>query len=128
MNIFEAASKKKLRFSVLKGTISTEDLWDLSLESLDLLARGLNKQLKDLDEESFIAKKTTTNTDLSLRFEIVKHVIEVKLAEADRKKLNKEKAEKRAQLMALLGEAQLSELKKKSISELQAELNALDEV
>lgn len=128
MDIFEIASKKKTRFTSSKGVLSTEDLWALSLESLDSMARSLNKQIRDLDEESFINKKTTTNTDLNLQFDIVKRIIDVKLEEADKKKLAKERADKRLLLTELIGKAQQSELEKKSISELQAELAALDEV
>ena len=42
-NLFEKASKMKLRFSTTKGVLSTEDLWDLSLESLDRIAKNLKR-------------------------------------------------------------------------------------
>lgn len=128
MNIFEQASREKTRFVVAKGNLSTEDLWDLSLESLDTIARGLNKQLKDLDEESFIAKKSTASTKLNLQFEIAKHIINVKLAEADRKKLLKDRAEKRAQLKELIEKKIRNAQEEKSIEELEKELAELDEV
>lgn len=130
MNIFEAASRKKLRFSGLgtKGTMSTEDLWELKLEDLDTLARSYNRAIKDLDEESFITKRSTVNIELTLRFEIVKHIITVKLEEAEKKKLAKERAEKRAQLIELIGKKELTALESKSIEELRGELAQLDEV
>jgi hypothetical protein len=128
MDIFEIASKKKTRFATTRGVLASEDLWALSLENLDSMARALNKQIKDLDEESFINKKSTASTELNLQFAIIKRVIEVKLEEADKKKLAKERSEKRAQLTELIGKAEQSELEKKSISELRAELAALDEV
>ena len=92
MEMFEKASKQKLRYKVTSGTISTEDLWDLDLDSLDLLAKTLNKAIKDSEEESFIKSKSTANTTLELKFEIVKHVIEVKLQLEDERKSAKEKA------------------------------------
>lgn len=130
MNIFEQASRKKLRFTGLgaNGVLATEDLWALKLEDLDSLAKGYNKSIKDLDEESFITKRTTANTELTLKFEIVKHVINVRLEEAEKKKLAKERAEKRTQLMELIGKKELTALEGKSIEELKAELASLDEV
>ncbi len=130
MNIFEQASRNKVRFTGpgANGTLSTEDLWGLKLENLDLMARGYNKAIKDLDEESFIAKRSTANTELTLKFEIVKHVIAVRLEETEKKKLAKERAEKRAQLIELIGKKEISALEGKSIDELKKELANLDEV
>lgn len=129
MNIFEAASRRKLKFSGagISGVISTEDLWDLKLETLDTIARAYNKSIKDLDEESFITKKSTSNVELNLKFEIVKHVIDVKLEEQEKKKLAKQRAEKRAQLIELIGKKELSALEGKSIEDLKLELAGLDE-
>lgn len=126
-NIFEYASRKQLRFQVAKGNLNTEDLWDLSLESLDLIAKAINKKLKESDEESFINKKTTANTELNVQFEIVKHIIDVKLAEADRKKLAKDRAAKRAQLLDFIGKKELTALESKSLDDLRAELAQLEE-
>ena len=46
MSIFEKASRLQLRFASTKGSLSVEDLWGLSLESLDTLAKAVNKQIK----------------------------------------------------------------------------------
>lgn len=78
--IFEKASRIKLVIKASNGVLKVEDLWDLSLEALDAIAKSLNKQIKDGTEESYIKAKTETNTLLQLRFDIVKHIIDVKLA------------------------------------------------
>ena len=52
MNIFEQASRLKLTFSTNKGQLSVEHLWDLSLDSLDTLAKGVNRELKASEEEA----------------------------------------------------------------------------
>jgi len=126
MNIFEVATKLKFRYNATKGTISTEDLWDLKLEDLDKIAKGLNKQIKEGDEESFITKRTTANTVLDTKFEIVKHVISFKLEEKEKRVLAAQRAEKRAQLMELIGKKELNALEGKTIEELKAELAELD--
>lgn len=81
--MFEKASRKKLRFDTQRGTLSAEDLWDLSLEGLDEIVTNLSKQAEESREESFIKKRTVVGRDLSLRFDIVKRVIEVRLQEAE---------------------------------------------
>lgn len=83
---FIAASRAKLRFDSTKGQFSVEDLWDLSLVSLDTLAKSVNKQIKDSESESFIGKKTNANTVLELKLDVLKYVIEVKMTEEDAKK------------------------------------------
>ena len=49
--MFERAAKRKLRFTSSKGSLSVEDLYDLSLTSLDSIAKGVNRQLKAEAEE-----------------------------------------------------------------------------
>lgn len=126
MNIFEEASRKQLRFSVANGTINTEDLWELSLEKLDTIAKKLNKELKDMDEESFITTRTKENTIVNLRFDVVRHIITVKLTENEKKKAAKERAEKRAQLKELIEKKVRNAQEEKSIDELERELAELD--
>ena len=123
--MFEKASRLKLRFKTSVGLITVEDLWDLSLQQLDSLAKSLNKQVKEDAEESFITVKSKANTVLELSFEIVKHVIKVKLEEAEAKKNAAEKKAKKAQLMELISQKQNEALSAKSIEELKAELESL---
>lgn len=77
--MFEKAAKCKLRFQSSKGALSVEDLFDLSLTSLDNLAKDVNRQLKAEVEESFIEKKSQNSSDLELRLDILKHVIAYKV-------------------------------------------------
>lgn len=126
MSIFEKASKAKLRFSTSRGQLSTEDLWDLSLESLDQIAVAIDKALETAGKKSFIGKRDTTNTTLELQLEILKHIIEVKLAEKDAKAKRAEKSAKVAELKALIAEKSVEELRGKSTQELLAELDTIE--
>jgi hypothetical protein len=107
--MFENASRLKLRFKTSVGQLSTEDLWDLSLPGLDNLAKSLNKEIKEASEESFIKTRTRANEILDLKFELVKHVIKVKLEEAEARKIQAQNKVERERLLALkdkkLGEA-----------------------
>ncbi len=124
-NLFEMASRKQFRFSFNKGTMNIEDLWDLNLESLDRLAKSLNKELKEQEEESFIKTRTVANKTLEAKFELVKYIITVKLKEAEEKELKVQKAAKKQQLLDLIGRKEIQSLENKSIEELTAELQAL---
>lgn len=117
-NLFEQASRLKLRYKTNCGLVTTEDLWDLPLTSLDEVAKSLNKQVKEAGEESFIEVKSTANEKLELSFEIVKYVIKVKLVEQEAAKLAKENAAKKQQLLELLHQKQNEELGQLSIDEI----------
>lgn len=83
---FELAIIGKYRFASEKGNLTMEDLYDLKLNELDPIAKSLNRKIKNSEEESFIVKKSTANKKLLVSFEIVKHIIEVKLAEKEKLK------------------------------------------
>lgn len=125
--MFEKASRMKLRYQTNRGVISVEDLWDLSLESLDAIAISLNKKLKESQTESFIKTKTEDTTELELKFNIVKHIIDVKLSEAEARKNAAEKRAKKQKLMDLIAKKQDAELEGKSVDELMKELTALED-
>ena len=121
--MFEKASRVKLRYSTNRGVLSVEDLWDLSLEQLDPIAINLNKRLKESQTESFI--KIRTNTELELKFNIVKHIIDVKLQEQEERIVAAEKKAKRQKILDLMAKKQDAELESKSYEELAKELEAL---
>lgn len=125
--MFEKASRLKLRYKIGSGIVNTEDLWDLSLENLDSLAKSLNKSLKEASEESFIQKKTSANSALELKFELVKFVIKTKLEEAEKVKTASEKRAKKQLLMEIIAKKELEGLSSKSADELRKELESLDD-
>ena len=126
MNIFEQASRKGTRFQMVKGLVTTEDLWKFDLETLDNLAVDYAKKLGETSSQSFIKTKTAANETLQLQFDIVKHIIDVKLKEKEDRKTRAEKQEKRELLQDLMKRKTIAELEGKSIEELQKEIDALD--
>ena len=128
MDIFEKASRKKLRFASDRGDLTTEQLWDLSLTDLDKIARGVNGKLKAVTEESFI--DTTPHPDkprFTLQLDILKHMIAAKQEEAQAVKDRAERAEKRKKLVEALAAKEDEALTKKSRAQLLKELEALDD-
>ena len=127
MSIFEQASREALRFSTTSGSISTEDLWNLPLTS----TRGLN--LKDiavslqtqLDKQplkalDFFDSAEVADPTLQLRFDIVKHIVTSKVAEANAKTVEKVRDSQRSQIKALIQDKENEALKGLSIEELKA--------
>lgn len=125
MNIFERASRGKVRFATSKGYLSTEDLWDLSLQSLDAIAKGISKKLKEEAEESFIAAQSEKNTELTLQLDILKHIISAKLVAQEAAKKQAETKAKKAQIEELILNKKSKDLEGKSVEELTAMLDEL---
>lgn len=123
--MFEMAVRAKMRFP-FKGLISVEDLWDLSVESLDSIFKNLNSQLKQTKEESLLNTKTKEDKELDIKIEIVKYVVGVKLEEKELKLKVKEQKEKKQKIMEILASKQDESLQSKSIEELTKMLDELD--
>ena len=119
INLFETASKQKLRFQTAKGLLNTEDLWDLSLTTLNDLAKSLSKQVKEAGEENFIEVKSSANEKLETMFEIVKHIIKVKLTERETLKVAKENAIKKAEILELIHQKKNESLASMPVEELE---------
>lgn len=123
--MFEKASKLKLRFKVENGLISTEDLWDMNLRSLDTLAKSLNRKLKD-NEESFIEEKSKASNEDELRFDIVKHVIQYKLVQKQAADDRAAKETRKKQILEIIQNKQNEALSSMSLEDLAKELQTLD--
>ena len=122
--MFEKATRLKLRFDTAAGLLSVEDLWDLPLTStkgranLDDIARGLNKQLKSGDDVSFVVTDRKSDETIQLKFDLVKHVIDVRLVENQAVLLQKERAEKKQRIMSIIADKQDESLKSMSLDDL----------
>ena len=131
MNIFEQASRLKLRFTVGNGTIVTEDLWDIPLTnqrntwSLDGIAKSLHKALKEMDEVSFVETVRKGDTTLQLKFDIVKHIIDVRLAETAAAATERATAERKPKLLEALARKQDANLEASSEEDIRAMIDAL---
>ena len=124
-NIFEDASRLKLRFPSKAGQITTEDLWDLSLKSLDEIAISVNDKIAATAKSSFLTPKTNPSKELTLALGILVHVITTKQVEAQASKDAAEKRAKKARLFEILAKRQDSKLESLTEEELLKEIEAL---
>jgi hypothetical protein len=122
--MFELAVRTKMRFP-FKGLVSVEDLWDLSVENLDLVFKTLNSQVKQVKEESLLNKKTQEDKMLDMQIEIVKYIVKTKLDEESARLQEREQREKKQKIMSVLANKQEQDLLNKSVDELKEMLDSL---
>lgn len=133
MELFQQASRLKLRFDSPKGLLSVEDLWDLPLTSgagkanLDDIAKGLNRLLKESREEVSFVKPVTNSiaTEVQLAFDICKTVIDVRVAERDAKVEAEKRRETKQRILELIEKKKDQSLEGKSLEELMTMANSL---
>lgn len=123
MSIFEQATKTGLRFKAQNGLVTTEDLWCLTLTNLDAMAKGYRKELREADD-SFIDTKSS-NDQLELKFEIVKHIISSKIADRDEKIAARDKAARKQEILGVLAQKKSDSLLNMSVEDLEKELKNL---
>ena len=124
MNIFEYAVENKLRFPY-KGNISTEDLYSLSVSDLDMIYKTLKREAKRNGEESLLATKSNDDVALDTKIEIVKHIVEKKLAQVEARKTAAANKAKKEKILSILEEKQDAALKNMSEEDLRKMLDTL---
>lgn len=124
-NIFEQASRLGLYFETTIGKLLVTDLWSLPLTSptgklnLDDIARFYHKQLKSGDDVSFVVPERKSSETIQLKFDIVKHIIDVRLEEAKIASEKKARADKKQKILGIIAEKQDESLKTMDIADLQ---------
>lgn len=122
MENFKLASQQKLRFQTNKGLLSTEQLWDLSLDDLDALAVSLEIEHKQSGKKSFLVKTSLKDRTAKLRFDVALDVLNTKVEEMQAEQEAAEIKEHNKKIIQLISEKQDESLKGKSIKQLEAML------
>jgi hypothetical protein len=133
LNIFEIASKKKLRFESSKGMLTVEQLWDLPLQSstgapnLDAIGIALMKAAKAATETISLVDSSpvSADSDADVKLQIVKHVIDVRKAERDAANAAREKAALKQRIMGIMAKRKDEALDNTSDEALQKMLDAM---
>ena len=127
-NIFEEASRKKIRFESSKGLLTVEDLWDVPLKTgsvnLNQIALGLYNNLK-VENISFVDDSVNVTSLNQLKFDLVKYVIVVRLSERKGADVNGMKKKVKERIMSVIAEKEDNALSSKTIEELRAMLTDL---
>lgn len=125
MNIFEYATRHNLLFSSDKGSLTVQDLWQLPLTStrgvsLDSIGKKIRKELHESEDDSLVEtnKNTKATATLTIMFDIIKHIINVKQTEATERKVKIEEDAKINLIESILQERKQMELYNMSSDEL----------
>ena len=124
-NLFIIATRNKYRYPY-KGLISTEDLWELSLQGLDSIFKTLNSQLKELGEESLLVEVEDKGAEvLRNKIDIIKYVLRVKLEIKARNEQAAANAAKRQRIMEVIASKEDAALQNMSVEDLTKMLDTL---
>lgn len=131
INLHEVAVREGYRFPSVRGELTVENLWQLPLTgndgcNLDVIAVALDDQVEGLGKKSFIKAVSKDDQVLKNKLELVKYIIDTKLAEKQAEAEANTKAIKAKQLRLLLAEKQAEATKELSIEEIQAQLAELE--
>ncbi len=128
--LFELAFRERYRFESTRGLLTVEELWTIPLDGtggLDAIAVALHNAIQQSPTTSFVKKNTSVDKHLQNRFDIVKYIIEVRIAERDAKAVKAEKDSQRRLLREAIAAKQSQELLSGSAEDLQKRLEALDD-
>ncbi len=134
VNLFLLASRKKFRFPSERGELTVEQLWDIPLTSrsgfsVNNIAIEVNRELKSLEEESFVETSKNPRRDtLRAMLELLKTVIAVRQEEAQKASEATERATKRQKIMEAIEVKEQEGLQSASLDELKLQLAALEAV
>lgn len=123
--LFLKATRKKLRWESTKGVLSVEDLWDLSLEELNELAKDLYKQVEESRGIDFLKSQTRVSVLQKLQFDVVKTIIDIKLAEKEAAEEREQRRQRKDKLLRILEKKEDEELLDMSPDDIRSELEKL---
>ena len=129
--MFTNASRNKYRYPSSKGDLTTEQLWDLPLQSksgfdLDSVAKEINAELKAQAEESFVTTSTNPRkAELEEKLSIVVNVIGIKQAENEAARNASQRKQERDRLTEILHLRTQEQLMQLTPEELQKRIDEL---
>ena len=126
MNLYKTAALRGFRFPSSKGEYTVEDLFLLSLPSLNQVAKRLYKQVKTEAEPDFIGEaKTTEEREAELKLDLVKDVIAHKQEMAERAAKSAATKAQKLRIREIIERKRLEKDEERSIEELETLYNAL---
>lgn len=125
-NLFEIATRNKMRFPSTKGELSVEDLWDLSDKDLDVVYKNLKDQEVKSSEESLL-DDANVDPKLTAAIGIVKYIFTTKRNErlAEKERINKKLTQRK--YIDALSKKQDEAIEKMSEAELRAMIDSLED-
>ena len=125
-NLFEMATRNKMRFPSTKGELSVEDLWDLSDKDLDVVYKNLKDQEVKSSEESLL-DDANVDPKLTASIGIGRYIFTTKRKEklAEKERINKKQTQKK--YIDALSKKQDEAIEKMSEAELRAMIDSFED-
>lgn len=125
-NLFEMATRNKMRFPSTKGELSVEDLWDLSDKDLDVVYKNLKDQEVKSSEESLL-DDANVDPKLTVAIGIVRYIFTTKRNEklAEKERINKKLTQKK--YIDALSKKENEAIERMSEAELRAMIDSLED-
>lgn len=120
--MYKLASKSKLRITTMLGSLSVEQLWDLTTTQLDTLAVSLEELVEKSGRKSFLVKTTEKSKLAKLKFDIVLDILNTKVEEENAATEALETKKHNAKILELIQAKKEAALTEKSVKELEAML------
>jgi len=120
--MYKLASQQQLRVQTSKGLLSIEQLWDLSIEELDIVAVELEREYQSSGKKSFVVKSTAKDRNVKLKFDIVLDILTTKVEDRDLLQQKAADKEHNSKILELISEKQDESLKGKTVKQLEAML------
>lgn len=122
MEMYKQAAKLGLRFTTSKGQLSVEQLFGLIQTDLAIAVRNQKRILNKNNEDDlgFLDENSKVDATEQLRFDILKDVYLTKKADAEAARNALADKQRKNKILELIEEKKESELKNKSIEELEA--------
>ena len=118
--MYKTAAKQKLRIATVKGALSVEQLWDLSLTEIDALAVSLEKEHQESGKKSFLTSRSEKDKTVKLKFDIVLDILNTKVDEAEVLQQKKARKERNQKILSLIEEKKDETSKSKSVKQLES--------
>lgn len=122
INIFEYAAANRVRFQY-KGSITTEDLYNLPTKALDEIYQGVAAELAAKQgAKSLMAKQDKDTELLTIKMKIVEYIYNQKVAQAEAVKRAVARNQQNQVILDMIAKKEQQALEGKSIEELRAML------
>lgn len=127
-DLFFNAVKNKYRYPSKRGNLTTEQLFDLSFESLDEIYSELTALLDQMPKKSLLAQRSNADEELREKVDVVEAVFAYKTELRNKAKNMEAKRQQKQKLIDLLEKKKEKALENLSEEELLKKLAELDDM
>lgn len=117
-DLFEKATRDKIRIPSSKGALTAEDLWDLPLTQLNSLAKIAYRKVQISDEIDFLNDKTKEDEEAKLTLDLILYILDTKKDEKEQRKKAVELKAQKEKIKEIIVKKQDENLESKSEEEL----------